>query len=177
MTRGITTFWGGAQIEASILSSLAAGTGLLLLVGLWTPTAGAMVASLELWYALSQPADSWTPILLGTLGAALAMIGHGAWSVDARYSGGNVSTSQLEGGSFHPPLELYSPDKESLFKKTQYSRHTARFGVLRRRNTFHNPRQEREDLNANCNRSSHTNCASVRERREERQRSPYVSDK
>jgi hypothetical protein len=42
-----------------------------------------MVAFLELWKALSQPVDLWTHILLGTLGAALAMIGPGAWSVDA----------------------------------------------------------------------------------------------
>lgn len=87
VTHGIKILWGGAQIEAFILNSLAGGTGLLLLVGLWTPTAGAMVAPLELWYALSQPSDPWTPILLGTLGAAIAMIGPGAWSVDARLFG------------------------------------------------------------------------------------------
>jgi len=32
--------------------------------------------------------------------------------------------------------------------KPQYSRHTAPFGVLHRAEQVHNPRQEREDLNA-----------------------------
>jgi uncharacterized membrane protein YphA (DoxX/SURF4 family) len=83
MTQGITILWGGPQIEAFLLNLLATGAGLLLLAGLWTPIAGAMVAFLELWKALSQPVDPWTHILLGTLGAALAMIGPGSWSLDA----------------------------------------------------------------------------------------------
>jgi hypothetical protein len=83
MTQGITILWGGPHIEAFILNLFATAAGLLLLAGLWTPIAGAMVAFLELWKALSQPVDPWTHILLGTLGAALAMIGPGAWSVDA----------------------------------------------------------------------------------------------
>ena len=87
MTQGITILWGGHQIETFILNLLATGAGLLLLAGLWTPIAGAMVAFLELWKALSQPVDPWTHILLGTLGAALAMIGPGASSVDAALFG------------------------------------------------------------------------------------------
>lgn len=83
MAQGITVLWGGPQSEAFLLDLLATGAGLLLLAGLWTPVAGAMVALLEVWKAVSQPVDPWTHILLGTLGAALAMIGPGAWSVDA----------------------------------------------------------------------------------------------
>jgi putative oxidoreductase len=83
MTQAITILWDGPQFEPFILNLLATGGGLLLLAGLWTPIAGAMLAFLELWKALSQPVDLWTHILLGTLGAALAMIGPGAWSVDA----------------------------------------------------------------------------------------------
>jgi hypothetical protein len=83
MTQGVTILWGEPQIETFILNLLATGAGLLLLAGLWTPIVGAMVGFLELWKALSQPGDPWTHILLGTLGAALAMIGPGAWSVDA----------------------------------------------------------------------------------------------
>jgi uncharacterized membrane protein YphA (DoxX/SURF4 family) len=83
MTQGITILWGGPHIEAFILNLIATAAGLLLLAGLWTPIAGAMVAFLELWKALSQPVDPSTYILLATLGAALAMIGPGAWSVDA----------------------------------------------------------------------------------------------
>jgi uncharacterized membrane protein YphA (DoxX/SURF4 family) len=83
MTQGIAILCRGPQIQVFPLNLLAAAAGLLLLVGLWTPVAGAVVAFFELWKALSQPVDPWTHILLGTLGAALAMIGPGAWSIDA----------------------------------------------------------------------------------------------
>ena len=59
----------------------------LLLAGLWTPIMGTLVAAIEIWNVFSQPGDPWTPILLGTLGAALALLGPGAWSVDARLFG------------------------------------------------------------------------------------------
>jgi len=65
----------------------ATGAAILLLTGLWTPIAGALVAVLELWAAFSQPGDPWTRILLATLGLALALLGPGAWSVDARLFG------------------------------------------------------------------------------------------
>jgi putative oxidoreductase len=63
----------------------------LLLVGLWTPVAGALVAIVEVWSAFSchfsQSGDPWYPIMLAALGAALAMLGPGAWSIDARLFG------------------------------------------------------------------------------------------
>jgi uncharacterized membrane protein YphA (DoxX/SURF4 family) len=63
-------------------------TGILLLAGLWTPLAGSLVAFLEIWNVFSgRPADPWTNILLATIGAALALIGPGAWSLDARLFG------------------------------------------------------------------------------------------
>jgi uncharacterized membrane protein YphA (DoxX/SURF4 family) len=40
-----------------------------------------------IWDIFSHPGDSWTNILLGTLCAALALLGPGAWSVDARLFG------------------------------------------------------------------------------------------
>jgi len=45
------------------------------------------VAIIEIWSAFSHPHDPWSYILLGTLCAALAMLGPGAWSVDARLFG------------------------------------------------------------------------------------------
>jgi len=38
---------------------------------------------IALWHALSHHGDPWSCILLGTLGAALALLGPGGWSVDA----------------------------------------------------------------------------------------------
>jgi len=69
------------------LGLVAAGAALLLLVGLWTPVAGVLVAVAELGLALSHPAEPWTFVHFGTLGAALAMLGPGGWSVDARLFG------------------------------------------------------------------------------------------
>lgn len=71
----------------TILSVLTGATGILLLVGLWTPIAGALVAILALWSAFLHRADSLNWVLLGALGAALALLGPGAWSVDARLFG------------------------------------------------------------------------------------------
>jgi putative oxidoreductase len=66
---------------------VAAGAAMLLLLGLWTPVAGVLMAVAELCLAFSHPSDPLMHILLGTLGAALAMLGPGAWSVDARLFG------------------------------------------------------------------------------------------
>jgi len=67
---------------------LATGAGILLLAGLWTPIAGTLVAAIEVWKIFLVPAGSlWIYILLATLGAALALLGPGAWSVDARLFG------------------------------------------------------------------------------------------
>jgi putative oxidoreductase len=85
--RGVTRLWGGPPIQVVILCVLATGVGMLLLAGLWTPIAGTVVAAMELWRTFSQPGDPLTYILLGTLGAALALLGPGAWSVDARRFG------------------------------------------------------------------------------------------
>jgi putative oxidoreductase len=69
------------------LGVVAAGAALLLLVGLWTPVAGLLVAVAELGLAWSHPAEPWTFVHFGTLGAALAMLGPGGWSIDARLFG------------------------------------------------------------------------------------------
>jgi uncharacterized membrane protein YphA (DoxX/SURF4 family) len=66
-----------------MLYALTGAAGILLLVGLWTPIAGSLLAILALGSASLHPADPWTYILLGTLGAALALLGPGGWSVDA----------------------------------------------------------------------------------------------
>jgi putative oxidoreductase len=65
----------------------AVSTGLFLLVGLWTPLAGALLAIIELWMVISGVGDPFLAIGLGSLGASLAMIGPGAWSIDARLFG------------------------------------------------------------------------------------------
>jgi uncharacterized membrane protein YphA (DoxX/SURF4 family) len=78
---------GEILIGATILHLLEAGAGILLLAGLWTPIAGVLVAIFALWQAFSHPGNPWSCIMLGTLGAALALLGPGGWSVDARLFG------------------------------------------------------------------------------------------
>jgi putative oxidoreductase len=41
----------------------------------------------EIYLAFAHSPDPWMHILLGILSAALAMLGPGAWSVDARLFG------------------------------------------------------------------------------------------
>lgn len=78
---------GTVEFATAIPHLFAIGTGVFLLVGLWTPVAGTLLATIELWIALSSAADAWAAIILAALGASLAMIGPGAWSIDARLFG------------------------------------------------------------------------------------------
>jgi Co/Zn/Cd efflux system component len=93
MVVGIGLIWSaieklqsGPLFQETILFVLAIG-GLLLLVGLWTPLVGTLVAAVELAKIPSKLGDPWTYILLGTIAAALALVGPGHWSVDARIYG------------------------------------------------------------------------------------------
>jgi uncharacterized membrane protein YphA (DoxX/SURF4 family) len=92
ISRGIVGLWGDPQIERAILQILSTGAGILLLAGLRTPVAGVLAAAIELWHifarhTFAQPGDALTHIMLATLAIALALVGPGAWSVDARLFG------------------------------------------------------------------------------------------
>ena len=61
--------------------------GLFILAGLWTPVVGALVAVVEFWLVLAGGVDIWMSLMLAVFGGTLAMIGPGAWSIDARLFG------------------------------------------------------------------------------------------
>jgi putative oxidoreductase len=75
------------QFALIVPQVIGAVAGKFLLVGLWTPAAGMVVASAELWITFSRGGHPWSSLLLAALGASLAMIGPGACSVDARLFG------------------------------------------------------------------------------------------
>jgi len=76
-----------ASIASAAPHVIAGGAGIFLAVGLWTPLMGGLVAIAEFWIAFTHLDNPWIPILLATFGATLAMIGPGAWSVDAKLFG------------------------------------------------------------------------------------------
>jgi uncharacterized membrane protein YphA (DoxX/SURF4 family) len=78
---------GSLRVDVIAHQALAITLGLFLFVGLWTPIAGALVAIVELWGAFSGIDHLRSGVLLATLGAALALLGPGVWSVDARLFG------------------------------------------------------------------------------------------
>jgi len=83
----ITVLRTGLSTDMAVLQLVAAVGGLLLLAGSWTTIAGTLVAVVELWIALSHPADPWVNTLLAAISTALTLTGPGAWSVDARRFG------------------------------------------------------------------------------------------
>ena len=79
--------WGDPPLNITIVAVLSMGAGILLSIGLWTPIVGSCIALIELWKIFTSAGDRWVWLLLGTAGAALAMLGPGLWSIDARLFG------------------------------------------------------------------------------------------
>jgi hypothetical protein len=87
VVRASSMLWRDPPINMIVTSVLLAGFGLLLIPGLWTPIAGTLIALVETWQMMTATGDHWVPLLQGTVGAAVAMLGPGLWSVDARLFG------------------------------------------------------------------------------------------
>ena len=85
--QGLAKLQPAAQLQSIVLAIVAMAVGILLLAGLWTPVAGSLVAALGLWNSISRPGDPWAYIFMATIGASLALLGPGAWSVDSRLFG------------------------------------------------------------------------------------------
>ena len=74
-------------MNVTIPAVLLMGAGILLIAGLWTPIVGTSIALIEIWKILTVAGDKWVWLLLGTAAVALAMLGPGRWSIDARLFG------------------------------------------------------------------------------------------
>ncbi len=88
---GIANLRAAPPLATVVLQSIGVGAGILLLVGLWTPVAGGLAAIVKVLIVFSRyfshAGDPWIPIIQAVLGAVLAMVGPGAWSIDARLFG------------------------------------------------------------------------------------------
>ena len=76
----------------TLIENVIAGAGgIFLLAGLWTPAVGGLIALDEVWIGLSLYAanreDLWLHVRLAIFAVSVAMLGPGAWSIDARLFG------------------------------------------------------------------------------------------
>lgn len=71
----------------SVLEMVVAAAGILVLAGLWTPVVGTLIFLLEIVIASFFAASPLIHVMVATISVTLAMIGPGAWSVDARRYG------------------------------------------------------------------------------------------
>lgn len=85
--RAVAGLIGDPASAAVAFNIVCALIGLFLIVGLWTPIVGALATVDAGLHGLANTADAGFYVLLATLAAALALLGPGAWSVDARLFG------------------------------------------------------------------------------------------
>jgi putative oxidoreductase len=86
-TRGLLAFSNTAPVGSELFQLVVAAAGLLLIMGLWTPVVATAMVLLELWRMASRRGDLEVELLLCTLALAIALLGPGGWSVDARLFG------------------------------------------------------------------------------------------
>jgi putative oxidoreductase len=88
---GIASIREGVPPAPLVLQMVGMGTGVFLLLGLFTPVAGVLAALATVSIAITQLSSNsrgpWITLVPAILAAAVAMIGPGAWSIDARLFG------------------------------------------------------------------------------------------
>jgi putative oxidoreductase len=75
------------DLTGTFVSVAEGAAAILLVLGLWTPGVSLLAALIELLGLSLHMADLCTAIMVATLAITLAMIGPGAWSLDARLFG------------------------------------------------------------------------------------------
>ena len=75
------------SIPIAIVSVLLCGFAIFLVIGLYTAIVGTLVSLIEIAGLLTTHGQSLLYLLMAAFAAALAMLGPGVWSVDARLFG------------------------------------------------------------------------------------------
>ena len=91
----ISSLTDAPRFAIAVPELLSAAAGALIIAGLWTPATGIIVSAVQAWIAFARPNSALTPIALAVLGLSLAMIGPGAWSIDACLFGRKQITTDL----------------------------------------------------------------------------------
>jgi hypothetical protein len=87
LLHGVATLTSEPAPAVAALHLICAVMGVLLVAGMWTPLVGTLAAVGATLHGLSSPADPGFYALLAAHAAALALLGPGAWSIDARLFG------------------------------------------------------------------------------------------
>lgn len=74
---------GAPHRESHLLLTFAALAGVFFVVGLWTPVAGVCISIAELCMIFAGTDRVRVCLLQFTIGVSIAMLGPGAWSIDA----------------------------------------------------------------------------------------------
>jgi putative oxidoreductase len=87
ITHDVMVFAKGPSLAFAAFHAFLTVLAVMLLVGLWTPIVAALIAVGAFFEALSHDVTWAQCISVAFLCAALALIGPGAWSIDARLYG------------------------------------------------------------------------------------------
>ena len=83
----VTAIPEGMRAAQEVPRFLAAGAGVLVLLGMWTPASAIAIVILEIWVKVASVSEFRLSAMVATIAAGLAMLGPGAWSLDARLFG------------------------------------------------------------------------------------------
>ena len=84
---GVAVFQGTLHATAAGVSLIGLVAAALLVAGLWTPCAGVLQALVDVLLGFMSGTLADTYLVRATVGLGLALLGPGAWSIDARLFG------------------------------------------------------------------------------------------